>query len=311
MSSKSALKMLASVPKGVPLVAPVSAPGGAKTGPGQMVEFLARESEAMQENEVLKKEIANLKAAEVSIADLVEVEGRRRVLTAEEFSELKSNIEQHRLTTPITVRPVGEGRYEIVSGHNRVAIFKELGLSTIPAFIRDYSLIDAERGAFYANLLHKSLPDYERYLGFKKIMALTGKTQSEIAEEAGVSKATVSYLMAFDNLSEDLRSKIAKQPAKVGSKFAGELAKLSNPMAALDALLSGGVSAKDALRVGAAAERTESQSKERPESVLIKSGAKRVAEMINRSGALTIKFTDHKLATALMPEIEALIRAKS
>lgn len=311
MSSKSTLKMLAGVPKGVPLVTPVPAPSGAKTGPGQMVEFLARESEAMQENEVLKKEIANLKAAEVSIADLVEVEGRRRVLTAQEFLELKSNIEQHRLTTPITVRPVGEGKYEIVSGHNRVAIFKELGLSTIPAFIRDYSLVDAERGAFYANLLHKSLPDYERYLGFKKIMALTGKTQSEIAEEAGVSKATVSFLMAFDNLSEDVRAKIAKQPAQVGSKFASELTKLSNPMAALDALLSGGVTAKDALKVGAAAEPAQSPKKERPESLLIKSGTRRVAELINRSGALTIKFTDPKLANALMPEIEALIRAKS
>jgi len=141
--AKSISKMLSGVPTGVPLVAPTTPPTGAKTGPGQMMGFLARESEAIQENEVLRKEVANLKAAEVDLSDLVEVEGRRRVLSQQEYAELKANIQHNKLTTPVTVRPLGGGKYEIVSGHNRVSIFKEMGLKSIPAFIRDYSSVDA------------------------------------------------------------------------------------------------------------------------------------------------------------------------
>jgi len=309
MSKNSTLKMLSAVPTGVPLVPPQTPSGGAKTGPGQMVEFLARESQAIQENELLKKEIATLKASEVLISDLVEVEGRRRVLSAEEYGELRANIQQHKLTTPITVRPLGDGKYEIVSGHNRVAIFKEMGLAQISAFIRDYSPIDAERGAFYANLLHKSLPDYEKYLGFKKIMALTGKTQTEIAEEAGVSKTTVSFLMSFDDLPEMLRFRIASKPANVSARFAAELAKLPSPERALDALLDGGMGVKESLKQGLTASPKPLTIK--PTSVLIKAGQKRIAEMTNRSGALTIKFTDPAMAERLMGEIETLIRSKT
>jgi ParB family chromosome partitioning protein len=307
--SKSIKDMLANVPKDKTLVPAQTQNSGPKTGPGQMMAFMAKESEAMQENEVLKQEVANLKASEVDIGALVEVEGRRRVLSNQEYEELKANITQNKLTTPITVRPLCGGQYEIVSGHNRVAIYKELGRTRIPAFIRDYTLVDAERGAFYANLLHKTLPDYEKYLGFKKIMALTGKTQTEIADEAGFAKSTVSYLMSFDDLPEDLRAKIAVRPALVGAKFASELAKLPAPHKALDALLDGGVSAKDAIKFGQAQE-AGTKKQERPQPVIVKSGHKRLAELVNRSGTLSIKFSNPDLAQSLMPEIEALIRAK-
>jgi ParB family chromosome partitioning protein len=273
-----------------------------------MMGFLARESEAIQENEVLRKEVANLKAAEVDLSDLVEVEGRRRVLSQQEYAELKANIQHNKLTTPVTVRPLGGGKYEIVSGHNRVSIFKEMGLKSIPAFIRDYSSVDAERGAFYANLLHKSLPDYEKYLGFKKIMTLTGKTQSEIAEEAGVSKTTISFLMAFEDLAQDLRSQIADKPAGVSARFAAELSKLANPGKALNAFLNDGLGIKESLKLGMNLPATPTF--ERPAKVLIKSGQNRVAEMVNRSGTVIIKFSDPALAAALSAEFEALIRAK-
>lgn len=312
--AKSIAQMLTGVQTGVPLVPPLQtteniAAKGPKTGPGQMMAFLAKESKVLQENEDLRKEIADLKASEVLIADLVEIDGRRRVLSADEYQELKANISHNKLTTPITVRPVEGGRYEVVSGHNRVAIFRELGLERIPAFIRDYTPVDAERGAFYANLMHKSLPDYEKYLGFKRIMALTGKTQTEIADEAGVSKTTVSFLMAFDDLAEELKAKIAAKPSGVGARFAAELTKLPNPMKALNALLEEGLSVKDSLKQGQV--EVAKPPTKRPPSVLIKSGQKRVAEIVNRSGALTIKFSDPKLAQTLMADIEALIRAKS
>ena len=114
--------------------------------------------------------------------------------------------------------------------------------------------------------------------------------------------------MVFDDLSEDLRSRIANKPFGVSARFAAELVKVANPGKALGALLDEGLGVKESLKQGMSLPTRAVPPK--PKTVLIKSGQKRVAEMVNRSGALTIKFSDPNLAASLMAEIEALIRAK-
>ena len=49
--------------------------------------------------------------------------------------EMKESIEKFGILTPIIVRPIENGRYEIIAGHNRVECSKELGKKTIPAKI--------------------------------------------------------------------------------------------------------------------------------------------------------------------------------
>lgn len=81
----------------------------------------------------LEAQLEERAALEVPLDALVEVHGRRRKLTSEQFQELKSNLAQHALATPILVRALAGDRYEIVAGHNRVAAYRELGRSTIRA----------------------------------------------------------------------------------------------------------------------------------------------------------------------------------
>jgi len=38
---------------------------------------------------------------------------------------------------PIIVRPIGKDRYEILAGHNRVEVLKQLERTSVPAIIRD------------------------------------------------------------------------------------------------------------------------------------------------------------------------------
>ncbi len=312
----SVLQTLAAIPKmqtvdtspGV-VDARIQSTQAPRTGPAQLHGFMVKESEALKDIEVLKRQLEDLKASQVSLNDLIEVDSRRRVLSSQEFDELKENIKINSLTTPITIRPVSGNKFEIVSGHNRVAVFRELGLTKIPAFVRDYTPDDAERGAFYANLMQNTLPDFEKYLGFKKIMAMTGKNQSEVAEEAGISAPTISRVMAFDELSHDLKLKIATKPSSVTALFAQSLLGVPNPMKALNALLEEGLSAKDAIQAGMTP-KEPSNPKERAKPILIRVGQTRVAELMNRSGAVTIKFKDPELAKSLMAEFEALIKSR-
>lgn len=311
--AKSIKDVLAGVPKTASLVSPRGdqPPSTPKTAPGQLMSYIAKESEALKENDELKRQIADLKASEVSIDALIEVEGRKRTLTPEELQELRENVRQHGLTTPITVRPLPGGKYEVVSGHNRVAVFKELGIAKVPAFIRDYSDEDAERGAFYANLLHKSLPDYEKYLGFKRIMELTGKTQTEVAEEAGISKTTVSSLMLFDQLSPEVRAKVAEKPGAVGYNFVRELKSVKDPVRAISALIDEGCSPKEAIKAGQQvdAQPAKTSEKVQPTNVQIKDGRTKVAEISVRGAAITVRLADEGKSEALALEIERSVRA--
>ena len=50
-----------------------------------------------------------------------------------ENEELKESIKENGLLEPIIVRSFSAGTYEIISGHRRVEVCRELGIQTVPA----------------------------------------------------------------------------------------------------------------------------------------------------------------------------------
>ena len=75
-----------------------------------------------------------LTRGEVNIADLIAWENQPFKLYSEEkMQEMMKSIEANGLITPITVRPYGEGKYQILAGHNRAEACRRLEMTTIPA----------------------------------------------------------------------------------------------------------------------------------------------------------------------------------
>ena len=75
----------------------------------------------------------------------------------------------------------------------------------------------------------------------------------------------------------------------------------------IKALIETNASLADAVAIATAKVKTTAA---RPTPVLIKSGSRgaHIAEMVNRSGVISIKFKDPDLAARLAPEFEAIIR---
>ncbi|WP_417764899.1 ParB/RepB/Spo0J family partition protein, partial [Shewanella chilikensis] len=61
----------------------------------------------------------------------------RRDLEPQALEELANSIRAQGVMQPIVVRPVAEGRYEIIAGERRWRAAQMAGLSTIPVIIRD------------------------------------------------------------------------------------------------------------------------------------------------------------------------------
>ena len=238
-----------------------ASPGKPKTGAGQLMQSLPmlaeKDSEIASLREELQASRENAAASEISLSELNEVPGRRRKLTPEQFAELRENLRNNSLVSAITVRTRRDGGYEIISGHNRVAAFKELGKEKILAVVINANDAESELGAFYANLLQTGLPDYEKYLGFKRRQMATGKNQLQLATEAGVTASFVSMLMAFENLPTEIISMLDDRPDLVGANAAEDFVNLAQKgrtpqvIEAVKAIALEGMSQAAALRMAA------------------------------------------------------------
>jgi ParB family transcriptional regulator, chromosome partitioning protein len=295
-------------------------PARPKTAPGQLMSslpFLAekeRELSAMsQENEELREQLRNGGVSEVAISELHEVEGRRRRLTVEQYSELRENLRQNALVQAITVRARDSGGYEIVSGHNRVAIFRELGRERIPAvFFKEPDDAATEASALYANLFQPDLTDYEKYLGFKKLLEQTGKQQKELARESGADEGSVSRWMSFGDLPRDALAIIETKPSCIGGKAAMALASLSREgksdavVQAIKALSTGSITQEAAVRL--AKENKAAPAKPvRAAPVTFRQGAKVYCKVIGAKETIRIDFHSEEARVAAEEAIHAVL----
>ena len=60
-----------------------------------------------------------------------------KVLDDEKMSDLVESIRINRVLSPVLVRPDGEESYEMISGHRRMHAAKIVGLTMIPAIVRE------------------------------------------------------------------------------------------------------------------------------------------------------------------------------
>jgi len=201
-----------------------------KTGPGIHFDATTRmhaAEERVEELEALLKNVESGTAISISLDELHEVTGRKRKLSGEEYEELKNNLIHNELVTPITVRIRTEGGYEIISGHNRTQVYRDLNRKNIPAIIQATDNIQADLNAFYANLLHPSLPDYQKYLGFKMIQKRQPEQSlDEIARMTGKSKRHIEQLMKFASLPQAVHDILNTNQVDLGSNAVEEFVKL-------------------------------------------------------------------------------------
>ncbi|WP_233890072.1 ParB/RepB/Spo0J family partition protein [Paraburkholderia flagellata] len=183
--------------------------------------------EARKRIEALESGASAAGAAEIDISTLVEVPGRRRVLSPTEYTELRENLVSNPLIHPIVYRPLGDGRNEIVSGANRSAIYRDLGRTKILGVPFSGDAKSAELGATFSNLLAPSLPDYEKYRQFGRLQDEFGFTRADIIKASGLSESHIQRILAFDKLPAEARLAIALRPDRLGGNAAEAFAALA------------------------------------------------------------------------------------
>ena len=134
----------------------------------------------------------------------------------EEIEELAASIERDGLLQPILVRPMGEGKYQIIAGERRWQACKEIGLKTVPVRIKQADDNLALELALIENIQRSNLNPIEEAYGYRRIMERRKITQSELAQLVSKGRSTVANALRLLDLPEDAQQLLYEEKITSG-----------------------------------------------------------------------------------------------
>ncbi len=140
----------------------------------------------------------------------------RTIFDAEAISELADSIRRLGVIQPITVRAIGGGDFEIISGERRYRASKEAGLDTIPAYVRSVDDAELLEMALVENVQREELGAMEIALTIKRLIEELGITQKALGESIGKRRSTVSNYLRLLSLSPKVQSALRDEQITMG-----------------------------------------------------------------------------------------------
>ncbi|MCL6612503.1 MAG: ParB/RepB/Spo0J family partition protein, partial [Peptococcaceae bacterium] len=140
----------------------------------------------------------------------------RQVLNDEKLGELAGSIREHGVVQPIVVRPLEDGKYELIAGERRWRACLELGMQKIPAVIRDYGDMEAAAVALIENVQRENLNPLEEARAYKILMEDFGLTQEDVSKRVGKSRPFVGNMVRLLSLPEEIQQMVMENRLSAG-----------------------------------------------------------------------------------------------
>ncbi len=108
----------------------------------------------------------------IFIEEIVTRSQHRRFFDTEKSEQLVQSVKQHGILEPLLVRPLPNNQYELVAGERRYRAAREVGLTEVPAVIKELSDEEAYAISLVENLQRESLNPVEETEGILQLLAL-------------------------------------------------------------------------------------------------------------------------------------------
>ena len=164
-----------------------------------------------------------------------------KVLMDDSMTELAESIKEQGVLTPITVRPIDGGKYEILSGHRRVKACRMVSIKTVPAIVKELDDEDARILLVDSNLQREVILPSEKAYAYKmKLDAMKHKAgrksldnsdtkannaRAELAEQTGESSSQIQRYLRLTKLYQGLLDYVDE--GKISINGAAELSYLT------------------------------------------------------------------------------------
>lgn len=134
----------------------------------------------------------------------------------EALVDLANSIKEHGIIQPITVRKLGYGKYQLISGERRFRASQIVGLTEVPAYIRianDQAMLEM---AIVENIQRQDLNPVEVAISFKRLIEECELTQEELGEKVSKNRSTVTNYLRLLKLPDVIQLALSNKIISMG-----------------------------------------------------------------------------------------------
>jgi len=134
----------------------------------------------------------------------------------EALMELAGSIRQHGIIQPLTVRKLGRGRYQLISGERRYRASQIAGLTEIPCYIRladDQSMLEM---ALVENIQRENLNAIEVGISYQRLIEECELTQEQLSVKVGKKRSTITNYLRLLKLPAEIQGGLQLKKLSMG-----------------------------------------------------------------------------------------------
>ena len=140
----------------------------------------------------------------------------RKEFATDKLAELSDSITARGMIQPVIVRPLGDGRYELIAGERRWRAAALAGLTKIPAVVRHAESAEAIELALIENIQRQDLNPIETAQAYRHLAETFDLSHEEIAAKVGKDRSSITNLLRLLNLPEEIQKDLAAGTLSMG-----------------------------------------------------------------------------------------------
>jgi ParB family chromosome partitioning protein len=129
-------------------------------------------------------------------------------MNEEQLGELAASISANGVVQPILVRPLANGRFQLIAGERRWRASELAKKTTIPAILRQVSDEQAMEITIVENLQRADLNAMEQARAFERLSREFHMTQEQMAVRTGKDRATVANFLRLLKLPASVQARV-------------------------------------------------------------------------------------------------------
>jgi len=132
----------------------------------------------------------------------------RSQVNQEQLTELAASIAANGVVQPVLVRPLANGRFQLIAGERRWRASQIAGKATVPAMLRQVSDEQAMEITIVENLQRADLNPMEQARAFERLGREFHMTQEQMAQRTGKERATVANFLRLFKLPASIQNRV-------------------------------------------------------------------------------------------------------
>ena len=169
--------------------------------------------------------------AAISMVDISDIEANpfqpRKEFDDTALQELAPSIREQGVITPITVRRMPDGKYQLIAGERRLRASQIAGLTQLPAYIRIATDGQMMEMALVENIQRENLNAMEIALSYNALIEECQLTHEQLSQRVGKDRSTITNYLRLLNLPAE--TQLALSSGQISMAHARALVNVEDP----------------------------------------------------------------------------------